>query len=634
MFYDAKNANAKKRLNEIKLQPNAPFLSASAGIGNFLGNMDSYYLRANLKEDKIIKGIDALFTESERAKKYGFTNPELERYKQLLLNNADIRRKETGKLSTRYYIEQYIDNFTDNKPIPSDAFVYGFYKEVLPTITVDEVNNVSKQWVREDNMAVVLNAVEKEDLKLPTETEIEETLINVRLKKIEAYKDKMGDIQLMSNTPKPGKIVSESYNEKVDVTTWQLANGVTVIAKPTKFQNDLISMNGFRPGGSSVAPDSLYVSARNAGIIIGSSGVNGISKTDLKKLNMGRTVSVTPRINFYDDLFSGSSSSKDMERMLQMVHLYFTKPNKDEDVFNANKENLKSLFKNQDKSPGSFFEKKISEVMTNSHLRAIQLTEKQIENELNIDEAYNFYKERFSSANGFTFIFVGSFNIENLKTNATQYLGSLPSNLDKTSSWRDIGLRYIEGVIKDTIIKGVDDKSKVDMRFVGSFKFSLEEKKKLSLLGKLLKIKLTEEMREKMAGVYGVQVSGYASDIPYNWYRMNVRFTCDPDNVDKLIKKVLEEIEKIKIGGASSEDLNKIKEAELANAKDAMEYNGYWIFKLKEVYKYGLDYESILDYETGINKIDSNMFKDAANTYFNMSNYAEFILMPESSKKQ
>ncbi|TGV02163.1 M16 family metallopeptidase [Flavivirga rizhaonensis] len=619
----------RERLNEVSIKSNAPFLSATAGIGNFLANMDCYFLRANLKEDKVTEGIDALLTESERAKQFGFTATELERYKALLLNNADIRRKETGKLSTKYYIEQYIDNFTDHVPIPSDAFKYEFYKEVFPGISVEDVNNVSKQWVRDVNIAVVINAIEKADLKLPTENDIEKILKNVTSKDIEAYKDKLGDVQLMANKPEPGKIIKEIYNEKVDVTTWQLANGITIIAKPTQFQNDLISMNGFRPGGSSIAPDSLYVSARNAGNIIGSSGVNEISKTDLKKLNMGKTLSISPRINFYGELFSGSSSSKDLESMLQMTHLYFTKPNKDKNVFNAFKENLKATYKDQDKSPGSYFEKRISEVMTKKHLRAIPLTGSQIEDGLKLDAVYDFYKERFSSANGFTFIFVGSFQIDSLKEYVTRYLGSLSSNLNETSSWKDIGLRYTQGGVKEIILKGIDDKSKVDMRFIGGFEFSLEEKKKLSLLGKLLKIKLTEEMREKMAGVYGVQVSGYASEIPYHWYRMNVRFTCDPDNVDKLIAKVFEEIEKIKKQGASSEDLNKIKEAELANTKDALEFNGYWIFKLKEAYKYGLDFESVLDYKTSINKIDSKMFQDAANTYFDMNNYAEFILLPE-----
>ncbi|KQC31669.1 hypothetical protein AAY42_07920 [Flagellimonas eckloniae] len=621
----------RQRLSEVALIPNAPFLSASAVIGNFLGNMDCYYLRASLKENNINNGIDALLTESERARQYGFTPPEFERYKALLLNNADIRRKETGKLSSKqYYIEKYIDNFTDNEPIPSDEFIYEFYKDILPTIQVGEVNKIAKEWVRKDNIAVVVNAIEKSDLVLPSENEVLQILNDVASKDIKPYKDNLGDAKLMDVRPKPGKIKSSEYNEKIDVTTWKLANGVTVIAKPTQFQNDLISMSGFRPGGSSVAPDSLYVSARYAGIIVGSSGINDISKTDLKKINMGKTVKVSPRINYFDDLFSGSSSSADLERMLQMVNLYFTKPNKDAAVFEANKENLKSVYKDQDSSPGTLFEKRISEVMTGNHLRAIPLTEQQIENELDLDEVYDFYKDRFSSANGFTFVFVGSFDIDILKEFVKLYLGSLPSNLNEKSMWKDTGLRYAEGgAIKETIVKGIDDKSKVDMRFTSAFDFSLEEKDKLSLLGKLLKIKLTEEMREKMSGVYGVQVSGFASDKPYDWHRMNIRFTCDPENVDKLKEKVFEEIEKLKKNGASKEDVNKIKEAELANAKEYLEYNSYWAGKLKNAYEYKLNPESILDYETKINKIDSKMFKDAANTYFDIKNYAEFILIPE-----
>ncbi|WP_303606214.1 hypothetical protein, partial [Gilvimarinus sp. 1_MG-2023] len=66
---------------EVELLPDAPFLSASAGIGKFLSNQDCYYLRATLKEDKVKHGIKALLLENERAKKYGFTTSELERYK-------------------------------------------------------------------------------------------------------------------------------------------------------------------------------------------------------------------------------------------------------------------------------------------------------------------------------------------------------------------------------------------------------------------------------------------------------------------------------------------------------------------------------------------------------------------------
>ncbi|MDD7888091.1 pitrilysin family protein [Flavivirga sp. 57AJ16] len=620
----------RQRLSEVELEPDAPFLSATAGIGKFLGNMDSYYLRAILKEDKVSQGIEALLEESERAKRYGFTVSELERYKALLLNNANIYRKEEGKIPNTYYVEQYTDHFTDNDPIPGEEFIYSYYKNILPNMTVDEVNKISKEWVKDNNIAIVINAIDKEGLKLPTEKEVLKIVSESKIKEVDFYKDTLSSAELMNKKPGPGKITNTAYNKETDVTTWTFSNGVTVIAKPTQFQNDLISMSGFRPGGSSKAPDSLYVSARSAGNIIGASGINNISEIDLKKLNMGKTVKVTPYINFYDELFSGSSAFADLERMLQMVHLYFTKPNKDKNVFNAYKERLKSTYKDQDNSPGAFFEKKKSEVMTHNHLRGIPLTEQQIEKELKLDEVYNFYKNRFSSANGFTFIFVGSFEIPALKNFAAQYLGSLPSNLQEKSSWDDIGLRRPKGVIKKTFKKGMDDKSKVVMNFTGELDYSPEKRKELMLLAKLLKIKLTEELREKMAGVYGVRVSGFASDRPYHWYRMSVEFTCAPENVEKLIEKVLEEIEKIKAKGALKADLNKIKEAELANTRDQLKLNGYWVSKLKTAHEFGLGYDAILDYETGINKMTSEDFQKFANTYFNMDNYVELILIPEN----
>ncbi|MEP5634935.1 MAG: insulinase family protein, partial [Maribacter dokdonensis] len=197
---------------------------------------------------------------------------------------------------------------------------------------------------------------------------------------------------------------------------------------------------------------------------------------------------------------------------------------------------------------------------------------------------------------------------------------------------RDIGLRRPEGVIKETIIKGIDERSKMNMRFTGTLDFSPEERKKMTLLAKLLRIKLNEEMREKMSGVYGVQVSGFATDRPYDWYRMNVRFTCAPENIDALKNKVLEEIEKIKLNGPTAIDLEKIKKAELANLKDRKKYNGYWEGIVKNAYIYGTNPEESLNAEEKIKKLTINDLKEAAKTYFDGSNYAEFILLPEDKK--
>lgn len=619
----------RQRLSDLKVQPNSPFLAATAGIGNFLADKESYYLRANLKEDEVKKGIEDLLIESERARIFGFTSSELERYKAYLLNNAETLKNEANKIPSRYYVEQLIDNFTDQKPIPGANFNYEFYKNEFATVTLNQINEVAKKWIGKKNIAIVINAPDKEEIVLPNEEWIIDLLATLPAKKIDKYKDQLTEIALMDKLPEKGKIIDIEYNKDVEVTTYKLSNGVTVIAKPTKFQNNLISLNAFRPGGSSTVDDSLYISARNAGNIIGSSGINNITEVNLKKLNMGKNVSVKPRINYYEELISGNSSFEDLERLFQMIHLYFNAPNKDKNVFLANKESMIASIKAYENNPSAYFSEKVSEITSNNHLRAVSLTVEQIENGLKLDRAYNFYKDIFSSANGFTFIFVGSFDLDAIKEFSEQYLGSLPSNLNKKSTWKDIGLRYQEGTIKKTFYKGIDNKASVDIRFIGKLDFSLQKKEDISLLAKILKIKLTEELREKMSGVYGVRVSGFASDKPYDWYRLNIQFTCDPDNVEKLIKKVNEEIVNLKTKGPSEIDISKIKKAELENQKTYLESNGYWASKLKSALEYNLKFNEIPNHKIYIEKLNTTHFKNVANTFFNYNNYAEFILLPE-----
>ncbi|APU09952.1 hypothetical protein A5M85_06550 [Cellulophaga lytica] len=622
----------RQRLSEVPLSGNAPFLSATAGIGKFLGDVDSYYLKANLKEKQIQEGLEHLLLESQRVNKHGFTVTELKRYKIKLLSNISTIVKERGKISSKFYLEQYIDNFTDNVSIPSEAFLYKFYKDAFLDITVDDVNKISDKWITEDNISIVINAPEKEGLVLPNEDEVLSIFKNSKEQSVAPYVDTLEDVVLFNKTPKKGQIVKTEYNKDLNVTIWKLSNGVTVYAKPTKLQNDMITMNGFRPGGSSTSSAEDYISARNSADIIASSGVNGISEINLNKLNIGKTVTVRPRINFYDELFSGKSSSSDLETMLQLTYLYFTSPNKDNNVFKSKKDRMLALYKDQDVNPDAYFEKKKAQIMSQNHLRGTPFTEEQLQKGLSLDKVYNFYNDRFKNANEFNFVFVGSFNLDKLKDFVTQYLGSLPSNINKSSDWVDFGLRRPKGIIKKTFYKGLEQKAKVDINFTGTLDFSIDKQKRIMLLGKLLKIKLTQELREKMSGVYGVQVSGFATDKPYSWYRLSVRFTCAPENVDKLKAKVYEEINKIKKNGASELDLNKIKEAEIANNTSNIKYNSYWAYKIKSAVENNLDMSDILNFNEEINKLKSNEFKNMANTYFNESNLVELILMPQKEK--
>ena len=619
-----------ERLEDLLRSGEASFLTGSSGVGSFISDKDAFFMGGRLKEDKILEGISDILTEGYRAQQHGFSKSALERHKAKLLNMADVRRKEDGKINSRVYVDEYIDHFIEQKPIPGYEYTYQFYKNIFPTITLEEVNRIGKEWIESKDRSLVITAPEKESLNLPTEKDLEKLMLSIEDSDLQLLENDLEITEIMKVKPEPGDIIKSTILDSSGVTELQLSNGIKVVLKPTELQNDRISMNAFRDGGSSLAPDSLYVSARHAGSLISESGVNGINKADLNKLLMGKSVAVKPYLNFYEELVSGRSSKKDLENMFQLTHLYFKEPNKDPQIFNVMKDQLVASAKNPDASPMRYFYRKVAEEMSDDHLRATPITAEQYQEELDLQTAYDFYQERFASAKDFTFILVGSFDVETIKPFIKTYLASLPTHDIKTE-WKDIGLRYTTGGISKVYHKGEEKKSNVIMRYTGGTDFSVKQSKILDALERVVRLRLYDQLREKMGGVYGVRVSGYMTDIPYEWYRMNFEFSCDPENVTSLIEAAKKEIEKIKEDGVLEDDLKKVKEALRLNAEEGLNYNGYWSAKLKDVYHRGMSPDSILEYESFIDTLSADKIQEAAKQYLIDSNYAQFVLKPEGS---
>jgi zinc protease len=64
-------------------KPNPPFLFAQASYAGFLGNQDAFTTVAVAKSTDQLQGaIKATLDEVERARKFGFTQTELDRAKQ------------------------------------------------------------------------------------------------------------------------------------------------------------------------------------------------------------------------------------------------------------------------------------------------------------------------------------------------------------------------------------------------------------------------------------------------------------------------------------------------------------------------------------------------------------------------
>ncbi len=617
------------RLRELTQQPDPPFIFAGGSYGStYNRNKDAFSVYAGVSETGIEKGLHAVLTESERVKQFGFTEGEMTRYKMELIKGYEKAFNERGKTESNSYVDEYQGNFLVEEVIPGIEYEYNFAKYIMDKITLEEVNAMSNKFIKEDNRVVIVSAPEREGLELPTEEQLLAIVNEVSKTKLSAYEDKISGASLLSNLPKPGTIVNETKDEEAGVTYLELSNGVKIALKPTDFKNDEIIFTAYADGGSSVYPDEMAKSAEFSDAIVQGCGFGGYSPSELQKLLAGKVAGVSPYISTLEQGLSGQCTPKDAETMFQLIHLVFTQPNQNEDLYNAYLSRLKAYFKNFLENPMNYFYNERIKFMTQDNPRSSGYPTEEDFEKVNFNDAFSIYKELFSNAGQFTFVFVGNFEVEEFKKYLEQYVASLPSSGKKTE-WKDLGIRPPKGAVKKDVYKGNDPKSLVYIYFHDEYDFDRKTNYHLNSLAEALEIKLLEILREEQSGVYSTGAYAQTSKYPYENYNLIIVFPCAPENVADLEKSAYEEIKKIIENGVVEEDMVKVKETQKREMEVNLKENSFWRSIIKNSLTYDWDLKEVLDYESRIEELTSEDLQKVAAKYFNFDSKAVVVLYPE-----
>ena len=208
-----------------------------------------------------------------------------------------------------------------------------------------------------------------------------------------------------------------------------------------------------------------------------------------------------------------------------------------------------------------------------------------------------------------------------------KYLASLPSS-EKKEKIVDLGFRMPTAGFKKIVNKGADPKSMVVIFFNGETQYSEKEALEMKALGDILKIKLTETLREKESGVYGIKTGGGVKKLPYGSFNFVITFPCGPENAEKLTDLAVGELQKIIEKGPEEKDLQKFKEAELLDYKKKIKENSFWLNNFVNSYFNSKNPEEIFQFEEKIKAITAKEVQNLAVKYLS-KNKQIGILMPE-----
>lgn len=622
-------AMLNNRFGEIAQKPESPYVYASANYGQFLArNKDSYMVNAMTKENQIEKSLEILLAENERVKRFGFTKTEFERQKEEMLSQYEKASKEFDKTESMSLTNDYVSNFLTDDPIPGARKAFKYVKNLLPEIKIEDINALAKEFVTDENMALVVMAPEKPGVEVPKEAAILKIIKDSKSTDLQPYVDNFKEEPLITADLKGSAAYSKTVNTELGYTEFKLANGVTVVLKPTHFKNDEILLSGYCLGGTSNVPDESFLSANYATQVIEMSGAGNFDNVELEKKLKGKNVEVHPYLNDTKEGIKGNCAPKDLETMMQLVYLYFKSPRKDTTAFKAFMSQLENQVKFMKGSPQmSFYDTLFKSVYPGYKRMIIFPTTEQLK-QINLNQLYKIYVSRFASAKEFTFFLTGNFSIDTIMPLIAKYFGSLPSQ-NRPEAWVDRSPTFPKGTVNNTLYKGTDPQGMVGIVMSENFDWNAKNLLELSMLKEIVSITLIEVIREKMSGVYSPQVAMNPTHFPKSKFAFMVMFGCSPKTANKLTKAVFGEIKKIRTNGPTLVDLDKAKETLIRSRETDLEKNDFWLNKMESLYYDNTDPTTILDFKDRVNAITIEDLKFAANTWLNPNHYVRVVLKPE-----
>ena len=620
------NQMLAERFAALSQTPDLPFIGAQAGISGFLGGLDAFSLDISMKPGKYQEGFHAAWSTIENIKRFGFSATELDRAKQAYLSGEENSLREKNKTNSEEFVNEYLRLFLNQEASPGVAWEYAFVKDHISQITLEQINSLVNEYIRDEDRDILILAADKDKSSLPDSISVINWINQISAEKMTAYADAVIDQPLISENIIPGKTVDSKTNAKLGTTELKLSNRVKVVLKPTDFKNDEIRFLGMSAGGTSVYSDADFTNASDAALI-GNFGVGDFNPVQLDKMLTGKIIKADPFISERSEGIEGFATPKDLETALQLVYLRFTAPRKDDAIFNNIISNSKEMLTTRYADPKNVFNDTVNTILGNYNYRRSAPSIQKL-NELDLQKLYAIYKERFADASGFTFFFTGNFSVDSIKPLLEKYLGSLPS-LNKNETARDLGIHIPSGQLTKKVFKGSENKSTVKMVFSGTYEFTPENNMNLQAIKEVLAIKITQHLREDESEVYSPNVQVSYRKYPTARYSFTVSFGCAPANAEHLMAGVEKEITTLRKNGPSPEDLNKFK-AEYTRVHELqLRENGTWIDYLSTQYENNEDANQWLDYSDRLNKITTSSVQKGANKWLDGKNILRFVLFPE-----
>ena len=620
-----------ERFNDITSKPTSPYLNGSFGISTLIyEDIDAVLGEVTLREDNILEGFRAFYTELLRLKKYGVTDAEYNRAKAEILSMYETRVNRASTRQNPEFVRPIISNFFDKEPLVEPKDELEFLQMIFGQLNAAAISQAAGQLWGSNNLVVVYNGPQKEGIATPTEAQLLQVMQEVEASSIEAPAGEDIPEAFLDPAKLKGAKIAKAGTTIYGATEWTLKNGVKVIVYPTDLQKDQILFNIYKEGGLSlVSTDDVASFESNIfSLFMNNTGVAQFSGTTMSKMLTGKNLSVTPYFDPLENGISGRSTVKDFETAMQLMYLFYTQPRFDAEEWQNGIDQLNAVLPNLQNQPNYKFQKELYNTLYAGNARRQMISDEMLKR-ASLATVEKNWKKLFADAAGATMVIVGDVNPEAIKPLIQKYVGSLPKGR-KALKWVDPREDIAKGKIENVFAVDMQTpKSTVYQVYSADLDYSYAKDAALDAISYILDMRYTNSLREEEGGTYGASTQGSLKRRPKQTAMFLVGWDCKPALCDKLRDLAIQGFNDLAQNGPTDDEFNSAKLNLQKNLPESRQRNNWWLNSIEMYLTYGQDRDKL--YEEAINNLTKEDLTSLMKEILSQGNFIEVVMKPAAT---
>jgi zinc protease len=374
----------------------------------------------------------------------------------------------------------------------------------------------------------------------------------------------------------PGEVVSDVTEQQLGIRQIRFANGLRLNLKPTALQEDRISVQLNIDGGKMLdTRENPLATAMTGSLITGGLGEHTLD--ELQSILAGRQLGLG--ISAQEESFRmvANTTPGDLELQLQLFAASLTDPAYRPFGEEQYRRNVANFFVRKDATPGSAVANAEGGFVSDGDPR-FSLQSEDAYMALSFDRLRTAISDRW--ANGaMELALVGDFDADEVVALVARTLGALPARETEFGEYAANRIRQFTDDRSPRVVYHTGDPNQAELRMIWPTRDGedLREALTLELLERVVRVKLTDTLREELGQTYSPGASAESSRTYPGWGTFTMQAAVTPADIGPAREAMIAVLQQLREAPLDAGELQRSRAPLAETYENLLKTNGGWM---------------------------------------------------------